>query len=143
MCARQDGVYGVMVSTRACGALSSGSNPDRHPFYFTQLFCLESSFTIKVVVKRIQFDNEAEADLGIDAPFEISRGRRFSRWVSEKLNYRIREDEVMQWIAGSALFITSVALLAVFFSPRVGISEESSRQIEHLESQIHVETFRF
>ena len=25
------GGYGVMVSTRACGAFSSGSNPDSHP----------------------------------------------------------------------------------------------------------------
>src|SRR3989344_647354 len=25
------GAYGVMVSTRACGALSQGSNPCRHP----------------------------------------------------------------------------------------------------------------
>lgn len=26
-----NGAYGVMVSTTACGAVSSGSNPDRHP----------------------------------------------------------------------------------------------------------------
>ena len=26
------GAYGVMVSTRACGARSEGSNPSRHPF---------------------------------------------------------------------------------------------------------------
>ncbi len=32
------GAYGVMVSTRVCGTLSSGSNPDRHTFYMEVYF---------------------------------------------------------------------------------------------------------
>lgn len=32
------GLYGVMVSTRVCGTLSSGSNPDRDPRYMTHEF---------------------------------------------------------------------------------------------------------
>ena len=33
-----NGAYGVMVSTWACGAHSEGSNPSRHPFL---VFCVD------------------------------------------------------------------------------------------------------
>ena len=35
---RAHGAYGVMVSTRACGALSQGSNPCRHPMKEIKIF---------------------------------------------------------------------------------------------------------
>lgn len=42
------GAYGVAVSTRACGALSSGSTPDRHPMHGldnqNQVFFYEQEF---------------------------------------------------------------------------------------------------